>query len=647
MHHHSLSSLLEPALAGLGEACGLGLLLVGSNGRVLAVNHRLCLLFDSPIDTRFWTGADATDVFTRMSRLFHDPDGFLDGIAHLELNGAAVYDEPLCLASGTMLARDFLPLVLEGERCAVLWAFRLRTGTGDTDAVHAHYRRVLEALPAQLAVFSPTGTYEYVTPSAIADEETRAWVIGRTDLEYGLRRQLPREVVAARRARVLECAATGRPSEFEESFTTRENDVRHFRRFVRPVRDADGRVSKVLGYGLDITGQRRAEQELLQVQKLDAVGRLAGGIAHDFNNLLTVIGGYTELATDHLEASHPSRAELAVVSDAVHNASALVRQLMAFSRITVVERVVLDLDRVVEQTAAMARRLVGEQIHLSTAFAPGTKAVTGDHGQLQQVIMNLLVNARDAMPDGGQLELATNMCTLGPGDEATYRLPAGTYCSLVVSDTGVGMTEEVRRRLFEPFFTTKAVGRGTGLGLSIVYGIVADWGGRVLVDSAPGEGTRVRILLPRSADHDRRADERPARNTGLPHGTETVLVAEDDPDILELVRTLLDGLGYHTLTASDGVHAVEVAGEHGGPIDLLLSDVVMPRMNGAELAQHLRRRQPSLKVLFASGYFDDAAVREAVSTHGAAFIAKPFKVHDLAQRVRRVLDSAGDAPVSA
>ena len=373
------------------------------------------------------------------------------------------------------------------------------------------------------------------------------------------------------------------------------------------------------------------------------MGRLAGGIAHDFNNLLTVIGGYTEMAMDQLDASHPVTGDLRVVAEAVHNASALIRQLMAFSRITVVDRTVLDLDDVIEQTVAMARRLVGEQIHMTTSRANGVKLVTGDRGQLQQVVMNLIVNARDAMPSGGQLELITDLCTLGPGDEGTHRVPPGTYCSLTVADTGVGMTDEVKRHLFEPFFTTKPVGRGTGLGLSIVYGIVTDWGGNIMVDSAPGEGARVRILLPQSAPDDKRVEVVPG-HTALPRGTETVLIAEDDPDILELVHEMLSGLGYHTLTASDGQQAVELATAHGSPIDLLLSDVVMPRMNGAELARHLQERQPTLKVLFASGYFDDAAVREAVRTHGAAFIAKPFKVHDLAQRVRRVLDSGGETP---
>ena len=251
------------------------------------------------------------------------------------------------------------------------------------------------------------------------------------------------------------------------------------------------------------------------------------------------------------------------------------------------------------------------------------------------------------MPDGGNLDLTTNTCILGPADEATHQLPAGNYCSLTVADTGVGMTDEVKLRLFEPFFTTKAVGRGTGLGLSIVYGIVSDWGGRVFVDSAPGAGTRIRILLPQSAPSDRRAEARVSQQEALPRGTETVLVAEDDPDILELVQLLLTGLGYHVLTATDGAHAVEAAQAHRGTIDLLLSDVVMPRMSGAELARHLRSAEPSLKVMFASGYFDDPAVREAVTTHGAAFIAKPYKMHDLAHRVRRVLDTRAGTPASA
>ena len=362
--------------------------------------------------------------------------------------------------------------------------------------VMAFYERVMEALPAQLAVFSPDGVYEYVTPSAIADPETREWIVGKTDVEYAAVRGLPPEVVAQRQARVQRVVRTKEPETFEESFTTRTGEIRHFRRHVVPVFNADGEVQHVLGYGLDITEQRRAEEQLRHSQKMDAVGRLAGGVAHDFNNLLTVIGGFTECLQDDL-TDQQQLAMLASIREATDRATELTRQLLSMSRRQVTEPLLLDLGDVVRDTMQMLGRLLNDRVTVTLALTPGLPPVQADVGQLKQVLMNLAVNARDAMPDGGTLTLATAEVAVDDAPPPRFQgLPPGMWVELTVTDTGTGMSDTVKGQIFEPFFTTKPQGKGTGLGLSIVYGIITQAGGHIAVDSTPGWGSAFRLYLP-------------------------------------------------------------------------------------------------------------------------------------------------------
>jgi signal transduction histidine kinase len=384
---------------------------------------------------------------------------------------------------------------------------------------------------------------------------------------------------------------------------------------------------------------RRSEDHLRQVQKVEAIGRLAGGVAHDFNNLLTVISGYGDLLLTRLPAGAPMRHEIDEILKAARRAAALTRQLLAFSRRQILEPKVLDLNAVVEESVKMLRRLIGEDVDLRIAPAPDLGHIKADPGQLEQVIMNLAVNARDAMPGGGKLTIETRNVELDAAYAGAHvAVRPGAYVLLAVSDSGTGMDREIMAQIFEPFFTTKGPGKGTGLGLSTVYGIVKQSGGNIWVYSEPGQGTTFKIYLPRVDE----AIERPVREREaptVPRGSETVLVAEDEAELRELVRVILQAHGYTVLAAADGPTAIEICRRHRERIDLMLSDVVMPQMSGRELAVRLAAVRPHMKVIFMSGYTSDAIVHHGVLDPGTAFIQKPFTPDGLARKVREVLDA--------
>ena len=388
----------------------------------------------------------------------------------------------------------------------------------------------------------------------------------------------------------------------------------------------------------DVTDRRQLEDQFRQSQKMEAVGRLAGGVAHDFNNLLTVITSYSQLLLDDLGALDPRRTDLEEIRKAAAGAATLTRQLLAFSRQQVLEPKVLDLNVVVAGAGKMLKRLIGEDIELVTDLAAELGTVKADPGQLEQVIMNLAVNARDAMPMGGKLTISTRNTDVAENEGRLHGLvPAGPYALIAVSDSGVGMDEQTQARIFEPFFTTKEQGKGTGLGLATVYGIVKQSEGFIVVDSETGCGTTFKIYLPRV---DLRADA-DVGHTAAPaslRGVETVLVAEDAGGVRTVARQVLKRHGYVVLTAADGQSALDLAGDQDGPIHLLVTDVIMPEMSGRQLADRLREARPELKVLFVSGYTDDAIVRHGILEPGIAFLQKPFTPEALARKVREVLD---------
>ncbi len=409
-------------------------------------------------------------------------------------------------------------------------------------------------------------------------------------------------------------------------------------------RTSEGKVTFLSTIARDVSERRALEEQLRQSQKMEAIGSLAGGIAHDFNNLLTAILGHAQILLSDLSQSDPHRVEAEEIRKAGRRAAQLTNQLLAFSRRQVLELRVLDLNEVVREVEAMLRPVIGEDIQLVTHLDPELGQVKADPGQIEQVIMNLAVNARDAMPSGGTLRLETANADPEGGGRRRLAPSASTRCvMLAVSDTGHGMDVETRSRIFEPFFTTKQPGKGTGLGLSTAYGIVKQIGGEIHVESEPGRGTTFRIYLPRIGGKAEIAA--PTRTQAAARrSSETVLVAEDEAAVREIVGRVLRAQGYRVWEARDGAAALLIHAEDEHAIDLLLTDVVMPGLSGLDLAQRLRERNPGLRVIYMSGYADNAAVNEAMRQAGGSFLPKPFTPDEVVRKVREVLDRPAESP---
>ena len=408
---------------------------------------------------------------------------------------------------------------------------------------------------------------------------------------------------------------------------------------VEPLRGAGGEVQGAVCMALDVTDRKQLEEQFRQAQKMEAVGRLAGGIAHDFNNLLMVIQGYADLLTDRLPEGDSMRRNAEQIQMAAQRATSLTRQLLAFSRKQMLAPKVLSLQSVVADMEKILRRLIGEDIELHTSAAPDLGLVKADRSQLEQVIMNLAVNARDAMPKGGRLTIeAANVDLDSTFAESPAVVSPGKYILLAVTDTGCGMDAATQAHIFEPFFTTKEKGKGTGLGLATVYGIVKQSGGYVWVYSEPGRGTAFKIYLPRieeeslQSSSDARQDARP-----LQQGSETILLVEDEKGVRELAREYLQMTGYSVIQAEDGASALELAAEHSGPIHLLMTDVVMPGISGRELAERMKKIRPEIKVLYMSGYTDQAVVHHGILESDAVLLQKPFTLPTLASKLREIL----------
>jgi two-component system, cell cycle sensor histidine kinase and response regulator CckA len=404
-----------------------------------------------------------------------------------------------------------------------------------------------------------------------------------------------------------------------------------------PLRDADGAVTGIVEVVADNTERKRLEEQFRQAQKMEAVGRLAGGVAHDFNNLLTVITGYCQMLLDRFPEADPNREDMLQVLKASDRATGLTRQLLAFSRKQIVQPKVVDLNTLVTDMQPMLKRLLGVTIDLLIQSITSLGRVRVDPGQLEQVLVNLVVNARDAMPGGGHLTISMRDVDVD-SESGTREMPVGpgAYVVIEVSDTGTGMDEETRSHMFEPFFTTKEKGRGTGLGLSTSYGIVKQNHGEILVRSELGVGTAFSIYLPR-VDEPSLAETPQQINIRCAKGAETILVAEDEDGVRHIVTQMLREQGYTVLPANGGAEALQIAQSHDGPLQLLVSDVVMPRMNGPELAHRLRDLRPEIRVLFVSGYTDGEIVREGELEPGTDFLQKPFTREQLANKVREVL----------
>ncbi|MGE3805353.1 MAG: PAS domain S-box protein [Gemmataceae bacterium] len=414
---------------------------------------------------------------------------------------------------------------------------------------------------------------------------------------------------------------------------------------VAPLRGESGQAVGALAIVRDLTRRKELEAQFLQAQKMESYEQLAGGVAHDYNNLLTIISGYSEIALARLEPDHPLCALIREIRQAGERAAALTRQLLAFSQRQVFHLELLDVNAIVTDLQKMVRRLLGADIKLTTSLAADLPAIRADAGQIEQAIFNIVVNSREAMPDGGELIIETELTHFDElGGELPPGLRAGPSVKLSIRDTGHGMEPQVRARIFEPFFTTKAPGAAsTGLGLAAVFGIVTQCGGHIDVASAPGKGTTFTLFFP--------AEATPGAESGtqlLPACSETVLVAEDDDNLRRFICELLEAQGFKVLAAADGQEALELSRQHAGNIDLLVSDVVMPALNGGKLAEQLEQQRPGLKTLFLSGYNDSVVVRQGLGLgHDRPFLAKPFQPRGLIRKVREILEAPSQAAASA
>ncbi|HEY1790902.1 MAG TPA: ATP-binding protein [Verrucomicrobiae bacterium] len=511
-----------------------------------------------------------------------------------------------------------------------------------------------EAQLAQAQQIARLGSWEWdvINNRVIWSQETRRMYGRRPEdaelsIETCLERVHPDDLPGVKEI-MTESLRTGRSFTCDHRIILPDGSLRIISARGEVVLSQFGEPIKMIGTMQDVTDLKQAEQalrcsedRLLQSQKMEAVGRLAGGVAHDFNNILTVIGGYCSMALQTLDKSNPLQKNFTEIQNASERAASLTRQLLAFSRKQVLQPRVLQLNEVVQNMEKMLRRLIGEDIELSTVFGVMLGRIKADPGQLEQVIMNLAVNARDAMPRGGKLTISTANVVID--QELKFRnrtLDVGQYVLLAITDNGVGMTEEVKAHLFEPFFTTKGLGKGTGLGLATCYGIISQSGGDIHVYSEPNCGTTFKIYLPRTDSSLEPAMV--ADTSDMPGGNESILIVEDDPAVRRLAVVILRNCGYKIQESNNAFEALELIRRKPN-WDLVLSDVIMPQMSGKELSDKIRRQCPQTKILLMSGYTDDALAHHGVLDEGLLFLEKPFSPARLARKVREILDTPGSA----
>jgi PAS domain S-box-containing protein len=498
--------------------------------------------------------------------------------------------------------------------------------------------QVIDTSPNLIFVKDINGKFTLANKAAAEVHGTTAEnLIGKTDADFGLNaedverfRQSDHEVITTKQPKFIA----------EEKVTTKTGEERWYQTTKAPLILSEDSTPLVLGVAVDITERRKLEQQLLQSQKMDAIGRLAGGVAHDFNNLLTVIIGYSELLLYQLQPNDPIRSSIQDIHKAAERAASLTSQLLAFGRKQIFQTKIIDLNSLIVNLEKMLGRLLGEDVEIKVSQSLDLKKIVADPSKIEQVIINLALNAREAMPEGGKLIITMANVEL---DEQYTRehidVKPGQYVILAISDTGYGMDEKTLEHIFEPFFTTKETGKGTGLGLATVYGIVKQSGGHIWVYSEPNHGTMFKIYFPQAVEANGvqvKTDELDQS----PRGTETVLLAEDEDLVMNLATRVLREKGYSVIKASNGEEALQIAHTYKGKIDLLLTDVVMPRISGRALANKIGLVRPDIKILFISGYTGDAIAHRGILEPGTAFLEKPFTPASLALKVREVLDSS-------
>lgn len=498
------------------------------------------------------------------------------------------------------------------------------------------YRALFEELKDVVFMSTPDGKLLDINPAGVE-------LFGYSSREELLKVDVYQDLYFNRQDRKLleqKLAQQGFVKDFELIMKRKDGQKLIVLETATAVRDEAGAIVAYRGMLRDVTEQKQLEEQLRQSQKIEAIGRLAGGVAHDFNNLLTVIMGFSDRLLKGLGQDDPLHRNAVEIRKAAERAASLTHQLLAFSRRQILTPRILNLNTIIINLEGMLQRLIGEHIELITVLGPNLGRVKADPGQIEQVILNLVVNARDAMPQGGKLIIETANFD---ADEMYIRrhptIQLGTYVMLSVSDTGVGMDEETRSHLFEPFFTTKEVGKGTGLGLSTVYGIIKQSGGNIRVYSELGQGTTFKVFLPCVTEDIKTTELNKASDLSL-HGSETILLVEDQEKVRTLIRESLQRNGYTVLEAGHGMEALQVSEQHEGSIDLLVTDIVMPQMGGRELVQHLTPLRPEMKVLYISGYTDNAFAQNNSVGSDVAFLQKPFTPDVLIRKVREVLDAS-------
>jgi PAS domain S-box-containing protein len=576
-------------------------------------------------------------------RAFADYEVTVDGIiGQHRMLAICTYFLDKCGASEVIdvVSNHEYALIKRGGKWEIIESAKRKRAGEALQRSESKYKTLVENLPQKIflkdrnLIYISCNEY-YANDLRIAPDD----IAGKTDYDF-----YPKELAEKYRADDKQIMESGRTEEIEERYIEDGRDVWvHTAKTL--VMDGNGSVIGILGIFWDITERKRAEEEMRvleeqfrQSQRMEAVGQLAGGIAHDFNNILTIIKGYSQLSLSELKKNDPLRENIEEIQKASERAANLIHQLLAFSRRQVMEMRTLHLNTLLRDLYRMLRQVIGEDIELVTLLAEDLGRVKADTGQIEQVIMNLAVNARDAMPKGGKLTIEiANVELDGKYALKHIAVKPGHYVMLSMSDTGCGMTPEVKDRVFEPFFTTKKKGKGTGLGLSTVYGIVKQSCGNIWVYSEPGKGTTFKIYLPR-VDEPLEELKEEVRKKELPGGSETIFVVEDNEEVRKLAKRILEKQGYKVLEASQGNEALQICEEHKGPIHMIVTDVVMPGMDGRELANCLKVHHPKMKVLYMSGYTDNAIVHHGVLKKGMNFIQKPFTIDGLASKVRKVLD---------
>jgi PAS domain S-box-containing protein len=623
-------------LATQQEASLDGILVIDTGRQVLSCNRRFVELWGLPRASV--EGGPAARVLEAMAAALVQPQPFRDELSWLEAHPLEKSHAEMVLRDGRTLERDSAPMIApEGAHHGRVWFFTDVTSSKRAEADRERLAAALEQAAEMFVVTDARGTIQYVNPAFVtATGYSRAEALGQNPrfLKSGKQdEQTYRDLWAT-----LESGRT-----WKGRLVNRKRDGTLYTQesTISPVRDAAGAITAYVGVLKDITRELSLEAQFLMAQRMEGIGRLAGGVAHDFNNLLSVILSCSSFALESLPEG-PVREELVEIQRAGERAVTLTRQLLAFSRRQLLKPEALDLNRVLTEMEKLLQRLLGEDVELKKVLSPDLWPVKADPGQVEQVLVNLVANARDAMPGGGTLTIETANVEVDATGVAHVAVKPGRYVMVAVSDTGLGMDEHTLSQIFEPFFTTKGPGKGTGLGLSTVYGIIKQSGGNIWVYSELGKGTTFKVYLPREES----AAQAPVAPEPHTTGTETILLVEDDQSVRSIASRILRAAGYAVLTAASGPEALLLVAAHPAPIDLVLTDVVMPQMSGRAFISRFSQARPAAKVLYMSGYTDNTIAHQGVTAPGTNFIGKPFTQAGLVKKVREVLDAGAAADQS-